>query len=178
MSLTAISVRILRISRPTNSFQCLCLNSAYSLRCSLLAKPRSYKPEIPHLIPARRRVNTIPASEIPFNVSHEELCEKLKSGGINLIDVREPGEIRSSGSIEGSIAIPLGTLATALRFCEKRFKEVYWVEKPRIEDEMILMCHAGVRSKFAAEIARTANYENVREYTDGWHGWKKKTTLK
>ena len=175
MSLTTI--RILRIYRQTNPYYYLCLRYAYSFPSNLLTKPRSHKPDIPHIVPSRRRISTIPVIEVPFNVSHEELTEKLESGGIHLIDVRELEEIKSNGFINGSVAIPLGTLETALRLCEERFKEVYGVDKPRFEDEIIFMCHIGVRSKFAAKIARAANYKNVREYADGWHGWKTITNL-
>ena len=174
MSITAVTIRIL-ISRPINPYRFLCLRSIYSFPSSLLAKPYSHKPVTPYLI--HRTISTIPVVEVPFNVSHEELSEKLETGPINLIDVREPGEIKSNGHIKGSVAIPLGTLETALRFCDEEFKELYGVDKPRYEDEIIFMCHAGVRSKLAAEIARAAKYKVVREYADGWHGWKARTDL-
>ena len=129
-----------------------------------------------HGVLLRQLSNNLPR-DVPFNVSHEELSKKLESGDLTLIDVRELGEITTNGSIEGSIVIPLGNLQTALRCTQEEFMESYGVDKPGLGDEIIFMCNSGVRSKLAAEIAKTADYKIVREYAEGWSGWKERINL-
>ncbi|KAI6652798.1 Thiosulfate sulfurtransferase/rhodanese-like domain-containing protein 3 isoform X2 [Oopsacas minuta] len=134
-------------------------------------------PTLIQCITSLRLLSTI-SEVVPFNVSHEELLNKLESGDLTLIDVREKGEIAINGFIMGSIAISLGNLQTALSYDDDKFKEIYGVDKPRFADEIIFMCHAGVRSKLAAKIARAAGFTLVREYADGWSGWEKRINLK
>ena len=122
----------------------------------------------------RQLSNNLPR-DVPFNVSHGELSDKLASGDITLIDVRELAEIATNGFIKGSISIPLGNLQTVLTCTRMEFKESYGVDKPRLGDEIIFMCNSGVRSKLAAEIAKTAGYRIVREYAEGWSGWNERT---
>ena len=130
-------------------------------------------PHISHGVLLRQLSNNLPSS-VPFNVSHEELSEKLESGDFTLIDVRELGEITADGFIKGSIAIPLGNLQTALSCTQEEFRESYGVDKPGLGDEIIFMCNSGVRSKIAADIAKTADYKIIREYAEGWRGWKER----
>jgi rhodanese-related sulfurtransferase len=42
---------------------------------------------------------------------------------------------------------------------------------PEKEREVVFYCKAGVRSRFAAEAARTAGFKQVGEYKGSWMDW-------
>ena len=93
-------------------------------------------------------------------VGVDEVRERLKVGGVVLIDVRQRDEI-AEGSIEGALAIPRGLL------------EIELPEAVRDRDqEVILYCAGGTRSALAAEAAQKLGYGKVSSMAGGFARWK------
>ncbi len=74
-----------------------------------------------------------------------------------VIDVREVHEYRE-GHIEGSILIPLGTLP-------QRAVELHK------DEDLIVVCRSGNRSREACEILRGQGFRSVRSLTGGLSSW-------
>ncbi|XP_078663402.1 rhodanese domain-containing protein CG4456-like isoform X3 [Branchiostoma floridae x Branchiostoma belcheri] len=101
-------------------------------------------------------------NETPWtDVKYDELKALIKSGHVQLIDVREPEEIASTGLLPGAINIPLNRLHIDLKMPEEEFKEKYGVDKPG-KDNLILHCLGGIRSRGALAIAHSLGYEKLQ----------------
>lgn len=84
-----------------------------------------------------------------------EMSQRLKNHQpINLIDVRESIEYHTFNA--GGINIPLSTLPQAID------KIPY-----HKNDEIIVICKAGIRSKTAQSILQQNGYHNIRNLTGG-----------
>jgi rhodanese-related sulfurtransferase len=91
-----------------------------------------------------------------------------------LIDVREPGELQSTGKIPGSRNLPVTSAADAFFLSPEEFEERYGFERPGKDDEVIFYCKAGVRSRAAARLARQAGFGGkVGEFPGSWIEWEK-----
>ena len=77
---------------------------------------------------------------------------------IAVLDVREPGEV-ADGSIENSLCIPLGTLASRLAELDR-------------EKLLVVHCKGGYRSSIATSILRRAGFRNIANLTGGFDAWK------
>lgn len=77
--------------------------------------------------------------------SPQQVADLLRSGPLQLIDVREPEEW-DAGRIAGARHIPLGDLPT----------HVEEIDRGR---EVVFYCRTGARSGMAAEALQTAGYE-------------------
>lgn len=87
-------------------------------------------------------------------------------------DVREPGEIQSTGKIPGAINIPITSAAQSFHVPEADFEHVYGFERPSRDSTLLFYCKAGVRAKSAAGLAKHAGYESVGEYPGSWLEWE------
>ena len=87
------------------------------------------------------------------------LNEKLGSGGVTLIDVREWAEF-AGGRVREARLIPLGQLSARAAEIE-RSGEVY------------VICRTGRRSAEAAERLKDLGFENVINVAGGFEAWKK-----
>ncbi|ETS82530.1 hypothetical protein PFICI_04406 [Pestalotiopsis fici W106-1] len=90
---------------------------------------------------------------------------------IQIIDVREPGELASTGRIPGAKNIPITTSPDSFHITAEEFEDRFGFERPTPEDEVIFYCKAGVRSRAAAGIAREAGWSKVGEYPGSWADW-------
>lgn len=94
----------------------------------------------------------------PMQISPAELHQKMQSGEpIVLIDVRSPEE-HAAHNI-GGLLIPLSDLAH--RACELN-----------PDDDIILYCHAGQRSLYAADILNSLNFKSVKSLAGGLKSWE------
>ncbi|HKD15715.1 MAG TPA: MBL fold metallo-hydrolase [Candidatus Angelobacter sp.] len=85
-----------------------------------------------------------------------DLLEKEK-GNINVLDVRERGEVES-GAIENSVWIPLGELTN-------RSAEIG-------RDKLLVVhCKGGYRSSIATGILRRAGFRDIANLTGGFDAW-------
>lgn len=91
-----------------------------------------------------------------------------------IIDVREPGELQSTGRIPSAINIPVSSQPDSFFITPEEFQERYGFDRPATDKELVFYCKAGVRSRAAAELARQAGWKNISEYQGSWLDWEKK----
>lgn len=98
------------------------------------------------------------------NISEEELKERLKSSkSLSIIDVREPYEYNIK-HIPGAINVPLSKL---------KWRKV---DVPT-DNEIILYCQTGIRSKQAARlIMKRYKLKELSQLAGGFFSWKGETS--
>jgi adenylyltransferase/sulfurtransferase len=95
-----------------------------------------------------------------WDITPSELAKQMSDGvELNLVDVREPHELEIS-CIEGAHVIPLGQLAS-------RTNEL------NPNDDIVLICKAGVRSTRALHILLGAGFQKVHNLKGGMNAWAK-----
>jgi molybdopterin/thiamine biosynthesis adenylyltransferase/rhodanese-related sulfurtransferase len=93
-----------------------------------------------------------------WEVEPAALSAELRAGRhVRLIDVREPHELEIS-SLEGAQSIPLGALASRL-------------QELNSEEEMVVFCRSGARSKQAVRLLAGAGFHKVRHLNGGINAW-------
>jgi rhodanese-related sulfurtransferase len=89
------------------------------------------------------------------DIKADELLSRMNSGeALRLLDVREPIEYHTHNI--GGTNIPLSNLPAAL-------EELKWDS----QEEIIVVCKAGIRSRTAQSILRQNGYTCVRNLTGG-----------
>jgi hydroxyacylglutathione hydrolase len=93
-------------------------------------------------------------------ITVQEFVELREHGRnrIAVLDVREPGE-RDGGTIEQSVAIPLGKL-------KSRTAEL---DRGKL---LVVHCKGGYRSSIATSILRRAGFRDIANLTGGFDAWK------
>ncbi len=87
----------------------------------------------------------------------KELHNRLKRNDIRILDVREPYEYNIC-KLENSLHIPLGQIIA-------RMKELPF------DQEMVVLCHHGVRSAIVVNYLQKCGYEKVHNLDGGIHLW-------
>lgn len=110
----------------------------------------------------------IAAAQAQINeVSIEEGKEMIEQG-INILDVREPGEYLS-GAIEGAINIPRGVLEPAADLG-------YAGANPDLRDhrdaKWLVVCKSGGRAALATKTLSEMGFENVYNMIGGMDQWQ------
>jgi rhodanese-related sulfurtransferase len=90
------------------------------------------------------------------DLTPEQVAERLRDGGIQLIDVREPHE-HAAGRIDGDRHLALGGLSEAAQTIDR--------ERP-----VIFYCRSGARSAMAAEAFAAAGFQ-AHNLTGGLQAW-------
>lgn len=91
-------------------------------------------------------------------ITVRQLADKLKSPTPPLvIDVREPHEY-AYARIEGAQLRPLGQIAT-------------WASEFDKEAEIVLQCHSGSRSMYAAQFLQRLGFKHVANLKGGIDAW-------
>jgi rhodanese-related sulfurtransferase len=128
-------------------------------------------------ITLRKEAPLSPASETPIKVyDYSEIASISSSPDPSriLIDVREPSELQSTGTIPTSRNVPLNSSPDSFFLPAEEFEDKYGFERPGKDVEVIFYCKAGVRSKAAAQLARQAGFGGkVSEYSGSWKNWEK-----
>lgn len=92
------------------------------------------------------------------HLSALELNDKIKNNEqLFLLDVREQSEFQYT-HIANSILIPLNQLPTRLN-------------ELNLEDEIIVICHHGMRSQQAANYLDHSGFKNIANLTGGIDAW-------
>jgi molybdopterin/thiamine biosynthesis adenylyltransferase/rhodanese-related sulfurtransferase len=103
------------------------------------------------------QVETCSAGE-QWDITPEELAQLLKHGkALRLVDVREPHELEIS-HLEGTLNIPLGQLGMRSHELDS-------------QDEIVLICKAGVRSTRALHILLGAGFRKLHNLKGGLNAW-------
>ena len=97
-------------------------------------------------------------------ISADEALKNFKSNKINLIDIREKGELDKTGRVENSNHIPRGMLEFWLDPDGPYFKS----GKLDMSKEMVLFCAGGLRSALAAKSLKEMGFENVSHINGGF----------
>ncbi len=92
-----------------------------------------------------------------------------------LIDVREPAELQSTGTIPTSKNIPIKSSPDAFFLSPEEFEDKYGFARPSGDEEVVFFCKSGVRSRAAAQLARQSGFGGkVAEYPGSWTDWAEK----
>uniref|UniRef100_A0A1B6MES4 Rhodanese domain-containing protein n=1 Tax=Graphocephala atropunctata TaxID=36148 RepID=A0A1B6MES4_9HEMI len=97
-----------------------------------------------------------------------EEFEGLQKSGVVVIDVRDYKEIKATGTIPGSLNIPLQQLNNALGKSAQEFQAAFGRSKPSESQQLLFLCQRGVRSKAAMERAVKMGYKNSLSFQGGW----------
>ncbi|AMD18554.1 HBL348Wp [Eremothecium sinecaudum] len=87
-----------------------------------------------------------------------------------LVDVREPAELKQY-TLPNSINLPLKTYPGALSLPPNEFQEIFGMEKPSTEKELIFFCAGGMRAQAAQELASSYGYENTSVWPGSINEW-------
>lgn len=101
------------------------------------------------------------------NLSPAEVASELADGRALLVDIREPDELRVSGTIRGAVHAPRGMLEfyadPASPYHRQEFDPA---------GRIILHCASGGRSALAAVTLRELGYAQVGHLDGGLKAWK------
>ncbi|KAF7688413.1 thiosulfate sulfurtransferase/rhodanese-like domain-containing protein 1 [Silurus meridionalis] len=105
------------------------------------------------------------------SVSYEQLKQMLKTGKLQLFDVREPDEFKE-GAIPGATNIPLSEVQQAFTLTPDEFTLRYGVPLPeKHSSDVILYCQRGRRSFTALYTVHKLGYSRTRHYAGGYSEW-------
>ena len=96
-------------------------------------------------------------------LSLAEVKKKLGDGNAVLIDVREPSELKSRGTVPTAVNIPVGYINEAFGMDDEDFKIIIGAEKPQSDDPVIFFCVKGIRAKNAQDLV-----QNKFKYTQSY----------
>jgi rhodanese-related sulfurtransferase len=101
------------------------------------------------------------------NLTPQQVQEELKNGNINLIDIREPDELKQNGKIPGSTNAPRGML-------EFFADETVPYHKPEFNkaQRIVLHCASGGRSALAVKTLKEMGFKDVAHLDGGIKAWK------
>jgi glyoxylase-like metal-dependent hydrolase (beta-lactamase superfamily II)/rhodanese-related sulfurtransferase len=91
-------------------------------------------------------------------ITVQEFAELRRNEPLTVLDVREPGEV-AAGAIDGSIRIPLGSLAGRARE----------IAAPGL---LVVHCKGGYRSSIATSLLRRAGFRDIANLTGGYDAWQ------
>lgn len=94
-----------------------------------------------------------------FDISVQELSERVKTNHLKLLDVREPHELEIS-KLPNAINIPLGQLAGRLSELDSA-------------EDMVIFCKSGTRSMRGLELLSSAGFKKVKNLKGGINAWAK-----
>ena len=94
-------------------------------------------------------------------------AQKLMGDGYRVLDVREPAEYLS-GTIEGAVHIPRGTLEPA---CDLEYPG----RNPDLQDRAqpwLILCRSGGRAALATEVMQQMGFSSVKNIIGGMLAWQ------
>lgn len=93
-------------------------------------------------------------------ISVRELAQRLPSGDVVLLDVREPWEVETA-AVEGALCIPMNDVPERLdelqRKCDGK--------------ELVVMCHSGKRSAVITRFLNQSGFDAVSNLCGGIAAW-------
>lgn len=108
-------------------------------------------------------------AEVPV-VAPREAQQRIQTEPNTLVvDVREPGDVQTTGTVPGAINVPLGMLAIR---ADKELPEA--MRDERLQDRstpVITTCGAGGQAALAAKTLKDMGFTNVSYIEGGAKGW-------
>lgn len=92
-----------------------------------------------------------------WDITAQELAERVEHNHLKLVDVREPHELEIS-RLPNATNIPLGQLAARLSELDSA-------------EDMVLFCKSGARSTRALELLTSAGFKKVKNLKGGINAW-------
>ncbi len=92
-----------------------------------------------------------------WDITVQELAERVKTNHLKLVDVREPHELEIS-RLPNATNIPLGQLAARLSELDSA-------------EEMVIFCKSGSRSARGLELLTSAGFKKVKNLKGGINAW-------
>lgn len=86
----------------------------------------------------------------------QQAVSESEAGRITLIDIREPGEVKSTGKAKGALHVPLAALRMKADPASPEQLPEFRAGKP-----LVLYCASGGRSQMAARMLRQMGLEDV-----------------
>ncbi|XP_068201948.1 rhodanese domain-containing protein CG4456-like [Palaemon carinicauda] len=108
----------------------------------------------------------------PKEITYDELSKSLPN--VTVIDVRNRVELEQSGQIPGSHCIPVTEIKLACSLDPDSFRARFGFPKPNFEDEVVVCCRTGVRSKTACDLLGAKGYKRHRLYSGSFSEWEEK----
>ncbi|CAN8102211.1 unnamed protein product [Discula destructiva] len=99
---------------------------------------------------------------------------KQPNPDVVIVDVREPGELQSTGHIPHAVNVPITTAPDSFHITADEFTDRFGYVRPEKDQEVLFYCKSGVRSRAAAGLARDAGWTRVGEYPGSWLDWAAK----
>jgi rhodanese-related sulfurtransferase len=100
-----------------------------------------------------------------------EVRARLQNGDVQLIDVREAGELKRDGAIAGAFHAPRGMLEFWIDPESPYFKPVFAQDEGQ-NKEFVFFCAAGWRSALAAKTAQDMGLRPVAHLDGGFGAWQ------
>jgi rhodanese-related sulfurtransferase len=100
------------------------------------------------------------------NLTVDQAAKEIEGGAL-LVDLREPDERQTSGSIPGAVAAPRGMLEFWADPSNKYHRDEFDPGK-----RIILHCASGGRSALAAAMMKDMGYTKVAHMDGGINAWK------
>ena len=97
-------------------------------------------------------------------INVDEALKMVEENNCNLIDIREGGELESTGKVENSVHIPIGKLEIFLDPNSTLFQQGVLDQNK----EMVLFCAGGVRSALAVKALKNMGYEKISHIEGGF----------
>lgn len=101
------------------------------------------------------------------NLTPRQAYDEIKKGNITVIDIREPDELKQSGTIAGAVNAPRGMLEfyadASLPYHKPEFDK---------EKRIILYCASSGRSALAVKTLKEMGYTNVAHIDGGLKAWQ------
>ena len=98
-----------------------------------------------------------PAGASEWEITPEELKQKLTNGGVKLVDVREPHEYEIC-HLPNAKLVPLSEILSRVAELDS-------------SDELVLYCHHGMRSRDALEFLKGAGFRKLKSLRCGIDAW-------
>ena len=107
-------------------------------------------------------------------VGFEDLSRILALNEAIVIDVRNGMELLLEGQIPKTKNIPLQFIIRGdFELDSQIFEELHGFKKPRLIDDIVVLCKTGKRALRAAEILAQFGYIHVSVYPGGIQDWRK-----
>ncbi|XP_063295298.1 thiosulfate:glutathione sulfurtransferase-like isoform X1 [Pelobates fuscus] len=108
-----------------------------------------------------------------YTITSDELKKLNAQGTAQIFDVRTPEEVQN-GKISNAINIPITEFEDAFKMDPETFAKIFKVDKPKLDDNIVVHCQSGRRGARAADIASSLGYKHVQNLVGGYKEWSQK----